>query len=403
MAAMGSAAAVPFNRAATAEAKSTPAARTRLQNIDALRGLVMLLMPLDHIRETWFVYVPVSDPVDARTTLPAIVIARLLVSLCAPVFVFLTGLGVFLFRQNHTLEETTAYLVKRGLVLMAIEVLYLSPIYWGIVPQPTFWLQVIWCIGLCMIVLAGAIRLPMPAMIALGLLIVCGHNLLDPIQLTTNNPLFPLWAGLHQRAVIDLPFGLVAKTTYPVLPWMGVIMLGYAIGPWFARDSDPALRQRRLISAGIGMLVAFLLIRGVNLYGDKPWFTVPGDPGRTWMSFFSLTKYPPSLLFLLLTLGVGAILLALFERMGDSWTIRILAVFGGAPMFFYIFHLTLLRILYHSAFAIWGPNHGQYFGVANYGWVLVWYFALIVPLYVPTAWYSRLKKRHRDIEWLKYF
>lgn len=401
MGAAGSIAATLFENTGV-ETKSAPAARVRLQSIDALRGFVMIIMPLDHIRETWFLYVPVADPVDAHTTMPALFFARLLVSLCAPIFVALTGLGVFLFRRNHTLEETTSYLLKRGLLLMAIEVLYLSPIYWGIVPHPTFWLQVIWCIGLCMIVLAGAIRLPMPVIIGLGLVIVCGHNLLDPINLSPQNPLFPLWAELHQRAVIDLPLGFEAKTTYPILPWIGTIFLGYGIGPWFV-DVRPAVRQQRLVALGLAMLVAFLLIRLVNVYGDKPWFSLAGDPSRTAMSFFSLTKYPPSLLFLLSTLGIGALLLVLFERMGDSRVIRALSVFGGAPMFFYLFHLTVLRILYHSALAIWGPNHGQYFGVANYGWVLACYFALVVPLYIPTAWYSRLKKRHRDIEWLKYF
>ena len=384
-------------------AEAVPVARTRLQNLDALRGFVMVLMLLDHLRETWFVYVPVADPIDARTTIPALFFARLAVSLCAPVFVALTGLGVFLFRSNHTLEETTSYLLKRGLLLMAIEILYLSPIYWGIVPQPTFWLQVIWCIGVCMIVLAGAIRLPRPAIIGLGLAIVCGHNLLDGIRLQPGDPLFALWAGLHQRDVIALPFGFVAKTTYPVLPWIGVILLGYGIGPWFLPNIAPEIRQRRLITLGFGMLAGFFIIRGLNVYGDRPWFAVAGDPMRTAMSFFSLTKYPPSLLFLLLTLGVGALLLAWFERLGDARLLGALAVFGGAPMFFYVFHLTVLRLLYHSAFAIWGPDHGAYYGVNSYGWVLVWYVALIVPLYMPTVWFSRLKKRRRDLVWLRYF
>jgi uncharacterized membrane protein len=386
-----------------AATKALPVARVRLQNIDALRGFVMVLMLLDHVRETWFVYVPVTDPIDARTIIPAVAFARFAVSLCAPIFVALTGVGVFLFSSKHTLEETTSYLIKRGLLLMAIEVLYLSPIYWGIVPKPTFWLQVIWCIGVCMIVLAGLMRLPRPVLIALGLAILCLHNLLDPIRLAAGDPLFPLWSMIHQRDTFALPFGLVAKTTYPVLPWIGVIALGYGIGPWFLPDVPPEMRRRRLLKLGFGMLGAFLVLRLLNLYGDKPWFVVEGDPLRTLISFISMTKYPPSLLFLLPTLGLGALLLVLFERIEGTWVANAISVFGGAPMFFYIFHLTVLRILYHSAFAIWGPNHGSYFGVSNYGWVLVWYVALIVPLYIPTAWYSRLKKRRRDIAWLTYF
>lgn len=218
-------------------AKAT--AHVRLANIDALRGFVMVLMLLDHLRETWFVNYPVTDPINALTIIPAIGFARFAVSFCAPIFVALTGLGVYLFSVNHTVEETTEYLLKRGFLLIVIELVYLSPLYWGIVPQPTFWLQVIWAIGICMIALAAFMRLPRPAIIALGLAIVCFHNLLDPIVLTKDDALFPVWALLHQRDAFDLPLGFVAKTTYPILAWLGVILLGFGIGPWFTGESRP--------------------------------------------------------------------------------------------------------------------------------------------------------------------
>jgi uncharacterized membrane protein len=375
----------------------------RLANIDALRGFVMVLMLLDHLRETWFVNYPVSDPLDATTVIPALGFARFAVSFCAPIFVALTGLGVYLYSVNHTVKETSAYLLTRGLLLIAIEIVYLSPLYWGIAPQPTIWLQVIWCIGLCMIILAALMRLPRPALIALGLVLVCFHNLLDPIRLTKDDALFPLWAILHQRDVFDLPFGMVAKTTYPILPWIGVISLGFAIGNWFRPEVAPETRQRNLLLLGFGMVAAFVVLRLLNVYGDKPWVVVDGDVVRTLLSFISMTKYPPSLLFLLPTLGGGALLLVLFEKMNSSPLIAALAVFGGAPMFFYLLHLTVLRILYHSALAIFGPNEAGYFMFDSYNWVLVWYVALIVPLYLPTAWYARLKRRRRDITWLKYF
>ncbi|WP_372392480.1 DUF1624 domain-containing protein [Xanthomonas sp. NCPPB 3582] len=374
----------------------------RLQSIDALRGFVMVLMLLDHLRETWFLHVPVADPIDATTALPGLYYARLAASLCAPVFVALTGISAYLFGTKHTLAETRLFLIKRGLVLMALEVLFLSELYWG-VASPTFWLQVIWCIGVCMIVLALLIGLPRKLLLAGGLVIVGGHNLLDGIDLQPGHPLFAPWAMLHQRDVIALPFGFVAKTTYPVLPWIGVIVLGYAIGPWFGPHVDASTRRRRLIGLGTAMLLGFLALRLWNGYGDAPWFVVDNDPARTLMSFLALTKYPPSLLFLLLTLGVGALLLAGFERLGQGRIATALAVFGGAPMFFYLFHLTVLRLLYHAAEAIWGPTQGTVFGVDHYGWVLAWYVALIVPLYLPTAWFSRLKAARRDIAWLKYF
>jgi uncharacterized membrane protein len=151
------------------------------------------------------------------------------------------------------------------------------------------------------------------------------------------------------------------------------------------------------------MIAAFVALRLLNVYGDKPWFVVEGDPLRTLIGFISLTKYPPSLLFLLPTLGGGALLLVLFERIRDSGLVAALAVFGSAPMFFYILHLAVLRVLYHTALAIWGPTHGTVFALDNYNWVFVWYAAMIVPLYIPTVWYARLKRRRRDITWLKYF
>lgn len=379
----------------------TKSGSARVQSIDALRGFVMVIMLLDHLRETWFLHVPVADPIDASTALPALYWARLVASLCAPIFIALTGISAFLYSAKHTIAETRVYLIKRGLVLMALEVFFLSELYWG-VASPTFWLQVIWCIGVCMIVLAALVGLPRKLLLAAGLVIVCGHNLLDTIKLEAGQPFFTTWALLHQRDVIELPFGFVAKTTYPVLPWIGVILLGYAIGPWFLSRVDAKVRRRRLLALGGAMLLSFALLRLWNGYGDSPWFVVEGDLARTVMSFLALTKYPPSLLFLLLTLGVGALLLVWFESIREGRTTALLAVFGGAPMFFYLLHLTVLRLLYHAALVIYGPTQGTVFGVESYAWVLVWYGALIIPLYMPTAWFSRFKAARRDISWLKY-
>lgn len=377
-----------------------PQARARLESIDALRGFVMVVMLLDHVRENWFLHMQVTDPANALATDPALFFTRLTSTICAPVFIALTGLSAYLYGTAHSREETAAFLVKRGLFLMVVDVLLMTPA-WTVKLPPTIWLQVIWCIGVCMIALAVLMRLPRAALFALGLAIVCGHNLLDGIRLVPGDTGFAIWAMLHQRDSIPLPFGAVARTTYPVLPWIGVISLGYAMGPWFDRAVDTVVRQRRLVALGLGMVVAFLALRALNVYGDKPWFHAD-DPLRTVMSFLALTKYPPSLLFLLSTLGPGALLLAYFERVqGASW-LRVLSVFGGAAMFFYILHIYVLRALYHAAFAIWGPNHGAYYAVDHIAWVWAWYVALLPILYVPTAWYSRLKARRKDIAWLKY-
>lgn len=387
-------------RLGVARAPAQVATSTRLTSIDALRGLVMVIMLMDHVRETWFLHMQVSDPADATTVDPALFFTRLASSLCAPVFVALTGLGAYLYSLNHSRSETAGFLIKRGLFLMVVDVTLIT-FAWTVKLPPTVWLQVIWCIGVCMIALAGLMRLPRRWLIGLGLLIVCGHNLLQGIRLAPDDALFVPWALVYQRDSIALPLGIVARTSYPVLPWIGVILLGFGIGPWFGKAVDAAVRQRRLLVLGLGMIAAFVLLRWLNVYGDKPW-SEGVSPLRTVMSFVALTKYPPSLLFLLPTLGIGAVLLALFERaQGKAW-LPVLSVFGAAPMFFYILHMYVLRALYHVAMGIWGPNHGVSFGVDRIEWVWLWYVALLVPLYIPTAWYSRLKSRRKDIAWLKY-
>ena len=251
-----------------------------------------------------------------------------------------------------------------------------------------------------MVALAALLHLPRAAQFAVGLGIVCLHNLLDPIRLTAGEPGYALWAVLHQRSLIDMG-GIAVKTTYPILPWIGVILLGYACGPWFARGTDPAPRIRRLVMLGLGLIIGFVLIRYANIYGDKPWF-VAETPLRTVMSFLALTKYPPSLLFLMPTVGTGCLLLALFERFEASGVMPKLALLGGAPMFFYILHLYMLKLIYNVALLLYGPTKGKVFGVDNLSTVWIWVALLILPLYFPTRWFAQLKQRRKDIWWLKY-
>ncbi|PTQ12400.1 hypothetical protein CLG96_06040 [Sphingomonas oleivorans] len=394
-----------FNRGDAEAARILPvktaATGARLMSIDALRGLVMVIMILDHVRETFFQHMQMTDPMDARTVMPALFATRLLSQLCAPVFVALTGLSAWLYGQKHSAAETSAFLLKRGLFLLFLELTLVGFAWSGKFPPDTIWLQVIWVIGLCMIALAGMLHLPGKALLALGLVIVCGHNLLDPIELAPEASFYIPWALLHQRGAFELA-GITIKTTYPVLPWIGVIALGYSIGPWFGGALEAAERRRRLIGLGLAMIAAFFLMRGLNVYGDKPWFVVPDDSVRTVMSFLALTKYPPSLLFLLPTLGLGAILLAQFERIEGGRVSGWLSILGGAPMFFYLLHLYVLQLLYQGGMAIWGATHGKFFGVDHLVWIWLWYLGLIVPLYFPTRWFSNLKKRRRDIWWLKY-
>jgi uncharacterized membrane protein len=376
-------------------------ARTRLQNIDALRGVVMLFMAVDHVREVFYAHHAVTDPMSALTMEPALFFTRITSQLCAPIFVFLTGLSAFLYGQSHTKRETSVFLVKRGAFLVLLELTVVGFAWAAQSLPPTFWLQVIWAIGLCMIILAGLIHLPRRWQLGLGAFIVCAHNLLDPIQLTAASPFYVPWAILHQRSVIELGGGMVAKTTYPILPWIGVILLGYVVGPWFARGSDPGTRRRRLLAWGFGLLAGFVILRLLNVYGDKPWVHT-GDALRTTMSFLALTKYPPSLLFLMPTIGVGFLLLAAFERLDDHKPVAWLALLGGAPMFFYILHLYVLKGLYFGAVAIWGLNQGASFGFDHVPAIWLTAAILALALYFPARAFAQFKQRRRDLWWPRY-
>ncbi|CAI8898610.1 DUF1624 domain-containing protein [Pseudomonas sp. IT-P176] len=380
-----------------------PAGAGRLLSIDALRGLVILFMLLDHVRETFLLHRQVSDPMDIATTEPALFLSRTLAHLCAPIFVLLTGLSAYLYGEKYAGKaDVCGFLFKRGLFLVLLEITLVNFAWTFQIPPTVIYLQVIWAIGLSMLALSALVWLPRPLLLGLSLLIIAGHNLLDGLHFALESALHVPWAVLHDRGWIEFSEGLRLRTSYPVLPWIGVIGLGYAIGPWFAQASDAAWRQRALWIGGIAALAGFVGLRLLNGYGDKPW--VQGESTlQTLMSFFNITKYPPSLLFITLTLSLGLLLLRGFERRQGSRWILVLSVFGSAPMFFYLLHLYVLKFAYLLAVACFGLNQGSYYGFDSV-WA-VWLAAglLALTLYLPVRWFSRLKSRRRDLVWLKYF
>ncbi|MDL5368198.1 heparan-alpha-glucosaminide N-acetyltransferase domain-containing protein [Xanthomonas sp. NCPPB 2654] len=381
---------------------ASPTLSSRLASIDLLRGTVMLLMLLDHVRETLYLHHQIGDPVDVERTAPALFVARALAHLCAPVFVFLTGLSAWLYaaRQPHGRAAAAAFLLKRGLFLIVLELTLVNVAWTFAFPPQVIYLQVIWAIGLSMLALAALLWLPRPLLALLGAVLVAGHNLLDGVHVAGDGPWAAAWAVLHDRSWLQLG-ELRLRTSYPLLPWIGVIALGYATGPWYGAAAAPPQRQRRLLACGIGALALFHLLRWHNGYGDAPW-REHADLARTAMSFFNVTKYPPSLLFLLLTLGVGLLLLRLYEHPPLARALAPLATIGAAPMFFYLLHLYVLRLLYLAALASWGPNHGTLFGVDSVA--ALWAIAAVLglALYWPVAAFARLKARRRDLAWLRY-
>jgi len=257
----------------------------RLLSIDALRGLVMLFMLLDHVRETFFLHRQVSDPMDIASTEPGLFFSRTLAHLCAPVFVLLTGLSASLFAHKHGHRgEASAFLFKRGLFLVLLELTLVNFAWTGQIPPSVIYLQVIWVIGLSMLALSALLWLPRAALLVLSLLLIGGHNLLDGVHFAAGEALHVPWAILHDRGWIEFGDALRLRTSYPLLPWIGVIGLGYGLGPWFAAEADSERRQRRLLLCGLAALAGFGLLRLLNGYGERPW--AGGDSGlQTLMSF----------------------------------------------------------------------------------------------------------------------
>ncbi|KVV07112.1 MULTISPECIES: DUF1624 domain-containing protein [unclassified Pseudomonas] len=382
---------------------AAPPIHQRLLSIDALRGLVIVLMLLDHVRETFLLHRQVADPMSIDSTEPALFVSRTLAHLCAPVFVLLTGLSAYLYGEKYQgKRDVSAFLFKRGLFLVVLEFTLVNFAWTFQFPPSVIYLQVIWAIGISMIALSALVWLPRPALFVVGLVIVAGHNLLDTVHFAVGSDLHVPWAILHDRGWIEFSDTLRLRTSYPVLPWIGVIALGYCVGPWFTRSVSAHVRQRYLLLTGTGLLLGFVALRWLNGYGEAQW-TNYGNITHTLMSFFNITKYPPSLLFLTLTLGVGLLLLLAFERVQQHKWLSTLAVLGGAPMFFYLLHLYVLKVLYVLCVAVFGLNHGTYFGFDGIGAVWLTAIALVTALYWPVSWFAGLKSRRRDITWLKYF
>lgn len=375
----------------------------RLHAIDALRGFVMLIMMIDHVRETFYLHYQVPDPMVIENTEPALFFSRTLAHLCAPVFVLLTGLSAYLYQiKNNNLSMTRRFLIKRGLFLIFLELVIINFAWTGQFPPHILYLQVIWAIGLSMISLAVLIGLPKLWQWLIALTIIFGHNLLDQTTFNQYPVIQPLWNILHERGWIQVTDTFKMRTSYPVLPWIGVILLGYCLGSaWFNQQTTILQRNKKIITTALCSIALFFVVRGLNIYGDHPWQFFPSTT-QTIMSFFNLTKYPPSLLFILWNIGIGLVLLWGLQKIEHHPWVKSLIVFGSVPMFYYIVHLFVLKLFYLIAVQVFGLNHGTYFGVNHVYmlWIIAGLICLI--LYPLMKWFSRYKHQNKQIKILKY-
>jgi uncharacterized membrane protein len=324
--------------------------------MDVLRGLLMLLMAIDHVRD-YFSNVTI-EPLDIVHSWPALFITRWITHLCAPGFILLAGASVYLQRQRKDAATITRTLILRGLWLIVIDVTVVT--FGWLYGFGTPFLQVIWVIGICMIVLAGLQWLPVSAVGAFGIILIFGHNLLDRVRAQSLGSWADTWRILHGHGAITYHGHRIAILVYPMIPWIGVMALGYCFGVIVARTQE----SRRRISAviGIASLALFVLLRFFHGYGDPgPGFEHLETFEQTVMSFLSVQKYPPSLHFLLATLGIVLLLFALFDKLVVSGQLKrlrsLLNVYGRVPFFFYIAHIYLAHAL---ALAVTAAIHGNW-------------------------------------------
>ncbi len=388
--------------------------RARITSIDTVRGLVMVIMALDHIRDFFHEGAFTYNPTDMNTTTPALFFTRWITHFCAPTFVFLAGTSIFLSTRRKTKKELSMFLLSRGLWLVFLEVVVVRFAFFFNFYYDFTILQVIWAIGLAMICMAALIRLRYAIILSIGLIIVFGHNLTDGIQLQPNDSGYALWALLRQTGFIQVSPQIAVLAFYPVIPWLGIMVLGYCIGRLFAKGADPLLRKKRLLQLGTGAIMLFVALRLFNIYGDPAPWSEQKNALFTIMSFVNATKYPVSLSFALMTLGPVLILLAWLESR-EPRVLKPLTVFGRVPLFYFILHFYLIHVVsliffMHktgTSFSELDFHFSKGFGgitpAGGYSlpWVYVVWISIVLFLYPICRWYNRYKSSH-TYWWLSY-
>jgi uncharacterized membrane protein len=390
-----------------------PVKSKRIHSIDLLRGTVMIIMALDHVRDYFHAGAFQFDPTDLSRTDVPLFFTRWITHFCAPVFAFLAGSSAFLNGTKKTKKELSFFLFTRGLWLVLAEMLIVT-LGWSFNPQyPVLILQVIWALGVSMMVLSAMIYLPRTVILIIGLLLIGGHNLLDLMQTPRNQSISFLEAALHQQHFFFMkPFSVMLG--YPVLPWIGIMLSGYVFGQLYLPTYDAAKRRKALIYLGLAAIALFILLRFINIYGDpRPWSSQKNGV-FTLLSFLNTTKYPPSLLYILMTLGPAVLFLAFIEKPLNRFTEK-LVVFGRVPMFFYLLHIYLIHALAIPAVALSGYKWSEMIltgwvsantQLQGYGYSLAFVYALwiiiIIGVYPLCRWYDKYKSLNRDKWWLSY-
>jgi uncharacterized membrane protein len=386
--------------------------RQRVETVDVVRGIIMILMALDHTRD--FFGDASASPTNLATTTVALFLTRWVTHFCAPTFFLLTGTGAYLSRRRRSVSDLSRFLVTRGIWLILLEVTVVRFLWQFNLDYRLTLLDVLWALGWAMIVLGALVRLPVRAVAAFGLVMIAAHNLFDGVQASAFGALAPLWTLLHVPGFLLPGPPHVLFSAYPLIPWVGVTAVGYALGALW--DLEPERRRVLLLRLGLACIAAFLVLRGFNVYGNPaPWTPQP-RPGLTLVSFLNLNKYPPSLLFLLMTLGPVFLALRALDGRTTPWVLQPALVIGKVPMFYYVLHILVLHLMAVAAClarygtvqpAIQSPTLDRFPMTQLPGWpttlpmvYLLWICAVAL-LYPFCRWYADVKRRS-DNPWLSY-
>ncbi len=386
----------------------------RITSIDLLRGTVMIIMALDHVRDYFHADAYLYGPLDLNKTSVALFFTRWITHFCAPIFMCLAGTSAFLIGQKKSKKELSIFLVTRGWWLILLE-LTLIAFEWNFdVTFTNIYFIVIWALGISMIVLAGLIHLPNKIILLVGILLVAGHNLLDNIHVAGNTlPAFG-WALLHDQNFFTWN-GRNFLVGYPILPWIGIMALGYCIGNLYIPSFPAEKRKKILLMLGSAAIILFIVIRFINVYGDPSHWSYQQSSIYTILSFIKVTKYPPSLLYALMTLGPALIFLAFTENVNGVAS-RVIAVYGRVPMFYYLLHIFLIHFFTMIAaglftdfgWQVWILKEPLWFTqtLKGYGFslgivYLVW-ISIVAAVYPLCKWYDKYKQSHKEKWWLSY-
>jgi uncharacterized membrane protein len=377
--------------------------KQRIHSIDIIRGLIMIIMALDHTRD--FFHYPGNPPLNMQTTTVVLFFTRWITHFCAPSFIFLSGVSVFLAGQRRTKKELSTFLLTRGLWLIVSDLLIMSFLFTFDLQYHIFVLEVLWVTGFGMIILALLVRTSIPVIATIALIIILGHNALAYIQLSKERLSGSILTLLFSAFGSMIPIGgdRMIAGLYAAIPWTGPILLGYVFGSLYKTGFDAAKRRKVLLISGISFICLFILLRAINEYGDpRPW-RVQKDALFTVLSFLNVTKQVPSLLFFSITLGPIMILLSLVEKTSNRFT-EICRVYGNVPYFYFIVHFSLLRVFNIALILVEGvpmksssnlPLVWQADGFGHPLWAVFLLWILVVALlYYPCKWYGNYKRTH---------